>query len=349
MSEDKRNSKNTEKEVFNTSENKNVKEKYSIQSQKDRNRFLESTMNPIIQSQKDRNRFLESAMSSSMTNVRNNWLLSASVVKNISQTNNEEEVKGIFDKIPRGKFKISQEYDEKHDVLEYVLTNTGDQSSVPLKDVASTIAVSEFLTSMTVSEIFDFYNFLVKFPMFGNMHPIGKKIFEEIPKIQLKEFKDLTLFRVRDRDIAEKDIPFTDLEMFEAPFGLANHGRFNVIGQGELYTCSNRDVALKEIAQNKENLRYDIIKWRLQKPVHLLEISNFDNALGKYISIEKRGNSNAYLVSNFLSQCMKYHGINGLSYVSIADKNETNFVFFDFENNWFERIGREVDVKFQLN
>ena len=276
------------------------------------------------------------------------WVLSNSVKKGMSLIDEERDSKKIFSKIPKDKYDLNQQYNSESKVLEYILQNKENKDSIPLKDIPTTIAITDIIKSLSSVEAFEFYNHLVKYPMLGLQHRVGRKILNEIKEVKLRTFEKLVLYRVRDRNIKKECLPFTDIEMFEAPYGMASHGRFNVIGQGELYTSSNREVALKEVAKENHEIRYDIITWELQKPVSLLDLSSYDSPFEKYISSEKKtSNNQQYLVPNFLSQCVKFHEITGISYNSVMDRGEMNFVFFDFEKGWFKTVRREVNIEYK--
>jgi RES domain-containing protein len=134
--------------------------------------------------------------------------------------------------------------------------------------------------------------------------------------------------------------------MFAAPHGFATHGRYNPLGQGELYTCENKNVALKEVASNDQDLRYDIIEWKLEKSLNVLDLASSDSPLVQYCSFEKTSkNGQEYLLPNFLAQCAKYHGISGIRYKSVANPAVLNYVFFDFEKKWFSRVNLETDIQ----
>ncbi|WP_255285602.1 RES family NAD+ phosphorylase, partial [Bacillus wiedmannii] len=283
-------------------------------------------------------------------NLNTNWVLSKPVIKEMSLVSEETDARKIFSKIPRENYNLNPRYSNESNNLEYVLENKETKETIAVRDIPNVIAITDIIKDLTVEEIFDFFRYLVKFPMFGLKHPVGEKIFNEINKVNLRTFNDLVLYRVRERDVKKREMPFVDLEMFEAPYGFASHGRFNVIGQGELYTCSSGEIALKEVAVENPDYRYDIIEWELLQPVSLLDLSSYDSPLVQYSSFEKTtSNKQEYLLPNFLSQCAKYHGITGIRYKSIVDNSEMNYVFFDFEKKWFKTINLQVNVEYKVS
>ncbi|MDN3362218.1 RES family NAD+ phosphorylase [Priestia megaterium] len=228
-----------------------------------------------------------------------------------------------------------------------IVKNTVNKDSVPLDSLASTLSPIDIINDLTADEIFSFYNHLIKYPLLGLNHDVGRKIFNEISDQKLITVSNIKLFRARERNSEEREMPFNELEMFEAPYGIAGHGRFNVKGQGELYTCENKDVALKEIgAINQVNKKYEIAEWKLIQEVRLLDLTNKDSELVKFCLFKKIShNAQEYILPNFLAQCAKYHNINGIKVSSTIDERYNNYIFFDFENRWFKLLELRYDIR----
>ncbi|MBU8879228.1 RES family NAD+ phosphorylase [Bacillus sp. FJAT-29790] len=261
----------------------------------------------------------------------------------MSLVNKDQDAKYIFSKIPKDDYQISQSFDDDRKELEFVLADKENIKSIPVRDIPRVLAVTDIVTSLTAKDVFNLYRHLVEFPMLGLEHPVGRKIFDKI-NMNLIKVEKLNLFRARSRDIKTRKLPFTDIEMFKAPHGVSSQGRFNFFGQGELYTCDTKEVALSEIVSDNPNLRYDIIEWQLMQPVGLLDLSDSESPLVQYCSFEKKTpNRQEYLLPNFLAQCAKYYGIYGIIYKSVAHPYALNYVFFDYEQRWFNTVDMEID------
>ena len=289
------------------------------------------------------------ALTSSLPKVdmNPNWVLSNAVLKQMSLIGRELEAKKIFSKIPRSNYDLHSSGTQNGDEIEYVIENKKTKKTIPVREVGNSLAVTDIIDTLTPDDMFSFYDHLVQYPMLGLEHEVGRKIFNEIKKVPLKAFENQRVYRARGRYAKENEIPFTEVQMFEAPYGLAGHGRFNVVGQGELYVCSDREVALKEIASDDEGYLYDIIAWELTEQVHLLDLSSYDSPLAVYSAQRNSSpNKKEYLIPNFLSQCLKYHKVTGIRFNSVVDKEEYNYVFFDFENRWFNKVNFEYDIKY---
>lgn len=122
---------------------------------------------------------------------------------------------------------------------------------------------------------------------------------------------------------------------------LHRHLFIGVNGQGELYTCGNKEVE----AVKDSNKKYEVIEWRLNKEVKMLDLTNKKSELVKFFLFKKESNNaREYLLPNFISQCAKFHGISGIMVTSTIDISITNYVFFDFEKKWFDCINLTYDV-----
>ncbi|QWG76104.1 RES domain-containing protein (plasmid) [Bacillus mycoides] len=267
----------------------------------------------------------------------------------MSLANDNEDSRYIFNKISKENYRLTQNYQVEDNDLKYLIENKTTNESIPVKDIPSTLAITDIITGIDISDVVSFYNHLIKYPMLGLEHVVGRRIFDEIKLMKLCELVNLNLFRVRQRDPRDREAPFTELEMFEAPYGFAGHGRFNVNGQGELYTCENKEVALKEIASAAHSYRYEIIQWKLVQKVRLLDFTNSESPLVKYCSFQKKTkNGHEYIFPNFIAQCVKYHQISGIKFSSVAEPGILNYVFFNFETNWFEVVEMENDVNYKV-
>ncbi|MBP2114811.1 RES family NAD+ phosphorylase [Paenibacillus silagei] len=247
-----------------------------------------------------------------------------------------QNVKSILSGISPSKFKIENEVLEKGEIDSFfVMNDTSDK--IPVKSMVSTVSSTELLNSITKEEALSFYNYLAKFPMLGLEHNVGKKIFDELNNIKIRTVHNNTLlFRARPRDSEKREIPYTTEEMFSAPYGVTGIGRFNYSGHGELYTCDNKDVAIKECLKNS-NISVDIMKLELIKTVDLIDLTEKDTPLVQFCSFSVNTSSGLeYLVPTFIAQCAKRKGITGIVFNSSQDSNALNYVFFDYLRGWFK-------------
>ncbi|MGJ9383892.1 RES family NAD+ phosphorylase [Salipaludibacillus sp. CF4.18] len=305
---------------------------------------MSKMIGPVNLQSKVNSSVLEGAKAS-LTGLSSNWILSGSVINQMALNNKERESRYIFSKISKKDYQLDQSFNDVDQELEFVLKNKENNNSIPVRDISQVLAVTDILKSISSKDVLSLYRHLVEYPMLGLEHSVGRQIFNEI-NMNLIVVKELNLFRARSR---ERELPFTDIEMFTAPHGLSRQGRYNVSGQGELYTCDIKAVALSEITSDNSNLKYDIIEWKLQQPVKILDLSDSDSPLVQYCSFEhSTQNGQEYIFPNFLAQCARYHGVYGIVYKSVENPEALNYVFFDYEQRWFKTIDFEIGISHSL-
>ena len=275
------------------------------------------------------------------------FYMSKPVIEKLSLNDEKEELKYIEKKIPNRNYNVTNSYNKEKESLEFILENKEFNEAIPVEELTSTLAVTDVFNSLSMDEVVSFYSHLAKFPLLGLNHPVGQRIFQEIKDVEMVNVKDINVFRVRGRNPIERQAPFIDLEMFDAPHGYAGHGRYNPQGHGELYVCDRKEVAIKEVISKDDELMYEIIEWRLEKTVKLLNLVQTNSPLSKYCSFHKNTpNGQEYLIPNFIAQCAKHQKITGIRYNSVHDDKAMNYVFFDFEENWFNTLRIDVDLDY---
>ncbi len=215
--------------------------------------------------------------------------------------------------------------------------------------------ILDIIKSIDETEITDFYNYLNKYRMLGLNHPIGKKIFDTIKeKADSHEEKDfynangISLFRGRIRS-KKLNRPLTDDEIWNAPYGLSGQGRYNGPGQGYLYYSDNLDCSVSELSPSKKQI-IDIAERRLNCNANILNLFDIECPLISYSSFsvgtDKMTIDPAYLIPNFLGECCKIAGIDGLRYKSTKMPESSCYVFFDYQQKWFESISvKSIEYK----
>jgi ribosome modulation factor len=231
-------------------------------------------------------------------------------------------------------------YTLKNDVLEnkfnasLVKNDTSDE--IPFKSAVSSVSSIDLIKNITKEEVLSFYIHLSRFPMLGSEHEVGRKIIDDLDQINVLTLCNKTLYRARPRDTKKRAIPYTPDEMFSAPYGLSGQGRYNVVGQGELYTCDNKDVAVKECTKGITTT-VDVIEFELIEKIELIDLTDKVSPLVQYCSFSLDTSTGLeYLVPNFIAQCAKSKGIDGITFISNQDEKVLNYVFFDYKKGWFE-------------
>lgn len=227
----------------------------------------------------------------------------------------------------------------KNNTKEYIIKDTKTDSQLPVVDSTSAFGIVSIFDNISEEEAFNFYNYLVKYPMLGLNHEIGKKVFKEIKRSSLIEKSEIRLFRARTRSKGQER-PFPEKEMFEPPFGRSSHGRYNLPGLNVLYTCDSFEGAIKEVKPGK-GTKVDIIEWELLGGFKMLDLSEVDCPLVNYCNFSSDSDYNlkpSYLVPNFIAQCCDLLGVDGLIYKSDMLEDANNYVFFSPIKSEFEFV-----------
>ncbi|WP_084374945.1 RES family NAD+ phosphorylase, partial [Neobacillus soli] len=249
---------------------------------------------------------------------------------------NKGDVNNIFSGLSPSDYKL--ECDIKENKVNTVLIKKDTSEEIPVKSLVSTIGAGDLLRNITKEEVISFYLHLSRYPMLGLEHEVGKRISSELEKISVINVKNRILYRARPRNPKKRGILYSPDEMFSAPFGMSSHGRFNVVGQGELYTCDNIDVAVKECTKDLD-ITVDVIQWELTESIKMIDLTDVNSPLVQYCSFSADTSSGLeYLVPNFIAQCAKSKGLAGIVYISNQDSNALNYVFFDYQKGWFKTL-----------
>jgi hypothetical protein len=244
-------------------------------------------------------------------------------------------IKSILTGISPSKYAIESNLLKEKKTIDSFLVVNDTNEKIPIKSMVSTVSSIDLLSNISKDEVLLFYNHLSQYPMLGLEHEVGRKIFDEVDNIKVRTIKNNILYRVRLRNPKERAIPYSTEEMFSAPFGVTGIGRYNSQGQGELYTCDNKDVAIRECLKDHD-LSFDIVELKLKTSVDLIDLTDKSTPLVQYCSFSMQTSSGLeYLVPTFIAQCAKMKGITGLIFNSTQDDKALNFVFFDYLRSWF--------------
>ena len=154
-----------------------------------------------------------------------------------------------------------------------------------------------------------------------------------------------TIFRTRTMDLGYEisKLPSDD-KLWEPPYGVSGHGRYNDIGVSVLYCANNLDVLREEVPldQGKE---YVYAKFILSKTLKMFPInfvfkrgkdkqSDFAGLISQPSNSDSKSFKIEYIMSNIVAAiCLKI-GYNGIAYKSTKCPASINYAFlrFDKEN-----------------
>lgn len=205
--------------------------------------------------------------------------------------------------------------------------------------IPPTLAIIDIFQTLDKNEVIDFYRFISKTPFLCLEHPIGRFIYEQFKTCEMKTFKRrITKVLYRGR-IREDDIkPYTEDEMFAPPYGFPGHGRANIPGISALYFTDKINATVDEVNWCEKDATLDVIQVKISKVLKMLDLTDRSCPLLDYCYIPygKPNDFSAYVVPNFLADCCKSIGIDGMIYKSVKDTKATSYVFFQPDRSWFK-------------
>lgn len=187
-------------------------------------------------------------------------------------------------------------------------------------------------------ETMEFIEFLQVNPMLGLSHPIGKTIFNKIKKNDLpgiEELKPGTIFyRGRTRNKYQRLVPFIEDELWNPPIGIPQQGRYNPAGVTNLYLGDKQEAILLEISPSNLDI-VDLAEFEITNKLKVFNSTKTDIDIFAGMIKDNNASSSSYeyIFPNFLSQCLAYHGFNGIVYSSVKDSKALNLCLFNFNKD----------------
>jgi hypothetical protein len=186
-------------------------------------------------------------------------------------------------------------------------------------------------------ELSNFLSYLKKNQMIGFKHPVGQSLHELFSKIYSNGdyliYEEGELFRGRTRSIGTK--PYESSQMWNPPFGVSSHGRYNFVGISVLYLTDNKDYIPYEVNLTHSQ-ELDIATVKIKKPLIILDLSKLMGGFGRYLS-QSSNSINAlkleYLLTNYISECCKDIGFHGIKYKGVKEGNYYNYSIINFEKD----------------
>lgn len=157
-----------------------------------------------------------------------------------------------------------------------------------------------------------------------------------------------TIFRTRTMDLGYKiDNLQSDKELWEPPYGVSSHGRYNDIGASVLYCSNNLDVLKKEVDLPKGK-EYVYAKFIVRKslkmcPINYIfnsgkdEYSDFDGLISQPSKIDSKKFRVEYIITNIVAAICDKMGYDGIAYKSTKCSESVNYAFFHCKH--------DIDIK----
>lgn len=241
------------------------------------------------------------------------------------------------------------------ELLNSSLTYDNSTGEYSLGDIVSNVnsinsiaPASALFDEIEFDEMYVFFAYICNKPTLGAMHETGKKIYRligELKKEHLTELKNCKLYRGR---VLEKDKhPFSENEVRKAPYGVSQQGRFNSAGISAFYLSDSIEGVKTELRKHSRNIdSIQLATFSLNENLKLLDISAWNNQFTKYIGypINPNGDKQAiqkeYLVANYVADCLKEYGVDGVVYK--GGSGYLNYVFWD--DTKFSYIPEEMKI-----
>ena len=191
-------------------------------------------------------------------------------------------------------------------------------------------------------------------PMLGYQHSFGRKLYREIKAANIPSIEVNGKF-YRSRAVQSSEI-LTSKKMSKAPSGKPTEGRFNHSGQSHLYLASDKETALKEIANTENPLLAwcqvfqigECIPKILDLSFEWIDLSLSTSTLLLSLKMQRaidRTNGNKenwrpdYFLTRYIMDCAVMLGYNGIKYNSTKDFANYNIVIFNPESHKIKSLG----------
>lgn len=189
-----------------------------------------------------------------------------------------------------------------------------------------------------------FHQYLVEYPMLGMKHEMGIEIMNRLDSLNRITIENTVFYRARKTESIE---PYDEDGMWNPnPYKYqVLEGRYNHFGKSFLYLASNEETAFKEIS-NENDDKCCIAKFHIEKlkdVVDLRSVNFYDvNKRLEYVlmhyilvytgviseSCTNENVKNEYLVSRFLSDCVRVRGYYAIIFNSTKSLEGENIVIF---------------------
>ncbi|MEK5464928.1 RES family NAD+ phosphorylase [Paenibacillus sp. FSL R7-0210] len=241
-----------------------------------------------------------------------------------------------LDNLPKHYKYVNSEMQPLKEQRMTIISGKNNEPAVSVEELQNAFGLLDILKTVSVEEMTNFVSHLIRYPMLALEHKTGRLIRDIVKELAKKCQVTGSLFRCRPREVNDM-MPWTESEMWEAPYGYSSQGRFNTAGNGVLYLSRSQDTAILEMKQPKGAI-IDVMKLNFDAEIKLIDITKFDIPLFQYCMYKASNNTKIkkeYLVSNFFGQCCQREKIHAIKYKSVFSHNISNYVFFDYMREWF--------------
>ena len=221
--------------------------------------------------------------------------------------------------------------------------NHSNNKSLPIASAPSILGITNIDNSISTQDAINFTDFLTQYPMLGPINNTGDKIFLAIKNAERKSIRNKQIIRIVKYDSRRKNA-YILKDLICRPFGQSKQNRFNQYGYSISYFSEDETVLKNEICL-EENDRYSKVKISIQKDLVVYDIRDTNiplNYMAHRIPDKKDdGLCFEYLLPNFIADCAKHAGFDGILYRSVYSNDAINYALFDLRIQDIEIIDRQ--------
>lgn len=200
----------------------------------------------------------------------------------------------------------------------------------------------------SIEELDEFKEYIYENPFLALEHKVGKKIYNFFKKVYEKDYLDLSIgmnfYRGRKRTPDKPTYGKDDL--WNPRKGYSSQGRYNLMGGEVLYCCDNI-IGIPYELNYAKNETIDIAILETQKELRIAYIDLLLEGFEVHFNeknLESTSLKKSYILTNFIKDCCKHLGFNGVLYQGLSNKaTYYNIAFFNFKKN--EDITIKDDIK----
>ncbi|MDZ5252081.1 RES domain-containing protein [Clostridium sp. LIBA-8841] len=238
------------------------------------------------------------------------------------------------DKIDYGKFDIYTEVYRESDIDRFNHKFYGDELVEIKNDIhglANSFSIKELINLK--EEYLKNKTFVARNETFAKLERFIQKLFDN--RIGYLLTPNRMIFRARTENIG---VMLSKDEMWEPPFNITNHGRYNDIGTSVLYCANNIDVLKKEVFLD-ENKCYNVARIITHKEFNLFPINyifkgEYSGLIDESLVDESSTYKEQYILSNIVSAICLQVGFDGIVYKSTKDDISIDYALFNnYEKN----------------
>lgn len=180
--------------------------------------------------------------------------------------------------------------------------------------------------------------------MLANTTKTGRKIFNLISKVyENNQGKYITsgFISYRGRKRLKKDKAYETKELWNPPANIASQGRYNILGSSMLYLCDEISMIPHELKLSHGEC-IDVAEFEMLTSMLLFDVEEMFSQFGDFISTPLESNDivkSEYLLCNYIAQCCKEIGFDGVRYPSNMNSMVYNYGMFD----------KDLNQKFKIN